>query len=319
MINRAQRVQLLTRTIQCAIAVVLLIALPACKKRKAFKNETAQSAVEIRQAMGEMDEVIKDINTVIMEQFTLRGRVSSQTATTTVCGVVLDTLGQLTGKMTLTYDGSDCYGKVRKGVVVFSIRDYPVRKWKHKDCVLDIEFIQYQVTRTSDNRSIQFDGKQTLQNETGNTWFDIWYLGASKAEYRHQATETHLTFNGSSTAIFSVDRRLSFTHAGGRTDCLVSGAGSHASRSNVEAWGYTTDNENVTAEVKSPYLWHTSCGAVAPVSGLVEVAIEGKEHVLQCHYGVDASAQPVSGQCPFGYEVTWSRKKATNARLFGYY
>src|SRR5688572_23634379 len=87
----------------------------SCKKKREFNEETAQTTVDLRSALGEIDEVLKDINTVMMERYPLRGRSSSETATTTVCGVTLDSLGELTGKMTMNYNGEDCYGRKKTG------------------------------------------------------------------------------------------------------------------------------------------------------------------------------------------------------------
>ena len=311
---------LATGLIRTFLFTSILLAAPSCKKKKAFDSETAQSTVQLRTVMGELDEVLKDVNTVIMEQYTLRGRVSSQTATTSICGAALDTLGMVTGKVTISYDGTDCYGKKRNGKVIFQIEKFPQLRWKNKDCKIQIDFKDYEVTRVSDGRVLRFEGSQTLLNESGNTWFDVWYLGAKQVQYRQQATDLKITFSGSRTAFFSVDRKLTYTHSSGLTTCVVEGMGSHNQRNSVEAWGHSLDNENFAAEVTSPYVWHTNCGPIAPVSGEVSVVIEGKEFDLKCRYGVDNSGNSVSGgQCPFGWEVTWSRKKRTNARLFGYY
>jgi hypothetical protein len=304
------------------IIAILLITGTSCKDKKAFNQESAQSTVDLRNGMGEMDEVIKDINTVIVEQYTLRNRSAAHSPTTSVCGVKLDTTGQLDGRMTLIYDNTDCYGRTRIGKVRFEVRDYPLRKWKQKDCILDIEYIGYRVTRSSDGKSVKMEGSQTLRNESGNSWFEMMYDNSHPAvAYVLEGEQLKLTFNGDETALFSVSRRLNFSYDNGVTACRVEGLSSQLGRGSVEAWGQSTTGEKFAAEVTSPYTWKTTCGALAPVKGQVSVVHEEKDFDLKCQYGVDASGNimPEGAKCPFGWETTWSRKKKTNSRLFGYY
>lgn len=301
-------------------AIMVLFA-TACKDKKEFNQETAQSTVDLRSAIGEMDEVLKDVNTVILEQYTLRGRSAGQSPTTSVCGVKLDTNNQLRGEISLIYDGTDCYGRIKTGKVTVKVVDYPSRKWKHKDCELRIDFLAYQVSRTTDSKIVKIEGQQTLRNESGNSWFELWYMGSPPVTYVHSAENTKLTFTGNNTAVFNIHRSLNFSYANEVTSCRVEGRGSSLGRSNVEAWGQSTAGNTFAAEVVTPYVWRTKCGALAPLSGNVVVSLEEREYELKCKYGVDASGNLVAegGSCPFGWEVTWSRKKKTNSRLFGYY
>lgn len=304
------------------LCAVLVLTAASCKKNKAFKQETAQTAVDLRHAMGEMDEVIKDVNTVLMEQYLLRGRVSSaSTPSTSVCGVTLDTLGLLTGKVTLTYNGTDCFGRTRTGKVIFTVEDYPLRKWKQKDCRVKIEYQQYQCQR-SGGLTVKLEGTQTIINESGGSWFELWYGGQGQVVYRHTGNDVKVTFSGDKTCYFSVDRRLTYTFANNITSCTVHGLSNQKGRPNVEAWGISSESDNFAAEVTDPYLWRTSCGPVAPLRGAVTVVIDEKDFDLKCRYGVDSGGNAVSensGTCPFGWETTWSMKKKTNSRLFGYY
>jgi hypothetical protein len=308
------------RSFQLFVLTGAALVFISCKKKKEFNNETAQTTVDMRSALGEIDEVLKDINTVMMERYPLRGRTSG-TSSTSVCGVTLDSLGELTGKMTMNYNGTDCYGRKKTGSVKFYIEDYPLRKWKTKGCVVHIEFINYQATRTSDGRFVRLEGTQTLVNESGNTWFELWYMNSSPVSYVHSGQNMRVTYTGDYTANISVNRRLTFTYSSGVTSCLVDGLDNQQARSRVEAWGEDISGTKFATEVTSPYTWKTTCGAVAPVNGAVTVVLDGKEFDLKCRYGLDKDGKQVAenSACPFGWEVTWSRKKRTNSRLFGYY
>jgi hypothetical protein len=238
-----------------------------------------------------------------------------------VCGVTLDSLGELTGHMTMNYDGTDCYGRTKTGTVKFYIEDYPLRKWKTKGCVVHIEYLNYQASRTSDGKFVRLSGEQTLVNESGNTWFELWYMSSSPVSYILTGQNMRVTYTGDNTANISVNRKLTYSYASGVTSCLVEGLDNQQGRSRVEAWGQDISGVNFATEVTTPYTWKTTCGAVAPVKGAVSVVLEGKEYDLDCRYGVDKNGAQVAenGACPFGWETTWSRKKRTNTRLFGYY
>jgi hypothetical protein len=309
---------------------MLLWSFSACKKKQAFKNENGQVTVDNRVTQGENDEAIKDVNIVIMEQNVLRGKSSGTqapyTATTSICGVKLDTTGLLKGTgpggiIILNYTGEECYGRIRTGSIKVTLMDYPLKKWKNAGSVLRIDYTAYKVTRTSDSRSVQFDGTQYLTNESGGSWFDLWFLSQPSVVYTLKGSDLKSSFDGGVNALYSFDRKLTFTFSNDVTTCTVEGLGTADGRSNLENWGQTRDGDRFTTQVSKPYVWKTRCGAIAPLSGEVIIKVDGKDFDRKCKLGVNQSGSPVGldGECPFGYEMEWSYKKRTNSRLFGYY
>ncbi len=293
-----------------------------CSKKREFNEESAQSTVDARMVQGESDEVIKDVNIAIMEDFLLRGRSLNQVmqiAGTSLCGVILDTSKVLSGILTLQYNGSNCFGRTRTGNVRFTILNYPLTKWKNVGAVVRIEYINYKMVRSSDGKSVEISGVQEMKNLSGNTWFELWYLSQPSVVYSVTGADMNVKFDNSATAIFSFDRKLTFTYSGNVTTCRVEGTGSHNGKSNLENWGQTRDGEVFTSEVIESPVWKSECGAMAPHTGQVWVKVDGKDFDIKCFFGVKSDGEISTETCPFGFRVEWSRKKRTNTRVFGYY
>jgi hypothetical protein len=307
----------------CAVLLLFLAGIQAgCKKKREFNGESGQSSVDARMVQGENDEVVKDVNIAIMEDFLLRGRSSvqtSQVAGTSLCGVILDTTKVMSGIITLNYNGTNCFGRTRTGSVRFTIQKYPLNKWKNSGSVVRIEFINYKMVRSSDGKSVEINGVEEMTNLSGNTWFELWYLSQPSVVYSVSGSELNVKFDNTATAIFSFHRKLTYTYSGNVTTCRVEGTGSHNGKSNLENWGQTRDGTVFTSEIIEAPVWKTECGAMAPVSGQVSVQEDGKEFDLKCFFGVKSNGEISNETCPFGFRVEWSRKKRTNTRTFGYY
>jgi hypothetical protein len=305
-----------------SLLALLLGLTQACKKKREFNEETGQVTVDSRLVMAENDEVIKEINTVIIEQFLLRGRTSGSTkeaAGSPVCGAKLDTTRVVSGIMTINYDGTNCFGRVRTGSVRFSIQGYPLKKWKQPGTVINIEFIDYKAKRLSDQRIVQFSGSERMTNESGNTWFELFYMFHPSVVYTVAGENIQVTFDENDLSILNVNRRMTYTHSDNVTTCRVEGLGSALDMQQVEHWGQGRDGIEYASRISSPNTWKTSCGAVALLSGETVIKLDGREYELKNTYGLDQSGNAFSSGCPYGWEVNWSRKSKTKSRLFGYY
>jgi hypothetical protein len=293
----------------------------ACKKKKAFKEEDGQAATDARMAQGQNDEAYKDINIAIMEQSLLRGKGTAGAGNTEICGVTIDTLEIFQGVIKLNYQGKNCYGYTKTGIIRVSLEGYPLKKWKNPGSILKVEFIGYKVTRATDGRSVQLDGTQYITNESGSTFFDLRYLNVSSIVHTVTGFDMKVKFDGDNTAIFNVGRRMTYTHSGGVTTCRIEGTGSAAGKSNLENWGHTRNGDSFTSEVTVPIVWKTTCGAVAPLEGEVAIKVDKKDFELKCKFAVDETGESVSGDnpCPYGWLMEWSYKNRTNTRIFGYY
>ena len=263
-----------------------------------------------------------DINTIFIDQSLLRGRGVSEEATysgSTICGLVIDTSSKYSGILKLHYDGTSCNGIKKTGDVVITIVDYPLKKWKHKGCVLKIDFLAYKVVR-ADGKNLQLDGTEYLSNESGNTWYEMRYLNATDLVQVHTGNDIKVTLDGNSTAVFNINRKMTFNYTNTITSCKIEGLGSSNGVSNLDNWGQNRDGANFTTEIVSPVLWKSNCGSSSPVDGEVHVKVDSKDFDMNCKFGVDSDGNSFSGtgSCAYGWKVSWSYKKKTSTRVFAY-
>ena len=301
----------------------VVFVLSSCKKKKAFKEENGQTAEDIRRVQVQCSEVVTDINITIMEQSLLRGKGLSETETaaTQLCGVVVDTSSVFKGITRLNYDGTSCKGIKKSGQIVVSIQDYPLKKWKHQGALLKIDFVEYKVTG-ADGRNIQIDGTAYMTNVSGNTWYEMRYLNASKLVQTHSAENLKVTYDGDNTAIFHINRRITFNYAAASkiTSCTIEGMGSFDGRTNLDNWGQNRDGLNFSTKILTPVLWKSSCGSQAPIEGEAVVKVDGKDFEMNCRFGVDEQGDAISGSdtCPYGWKISWSYKRKTSSLVFAY-
>jgi hypothetical protein len=271
--------------------------------------------------MSGLDEVLVDVNTIIAEQFVLRGRgTGSGSSNTIVCGVLIDTTQLTRGVMTLSYTNSKCDGRTRTGEVEVVFQNYPIKKWKSLACIATVTLKNYKVLQNKDGVSIKYDGVVKMQNQSGGTWYDMWYLNQTKLVYDVSAEKLKITFGPVDYGVFQINRRMTFTHVGQITICTVSGLGSAQGENDLECWGENRVAEDFTCKITDPYQWRTSCSAWAIGSGETEVHNSLKAHTLKSTYGVDANGNGQDPEsCTYGYKVTWDYKRNSNTRIFAFY
>lgn len=310
-------------------AFTLTLGLTGCKKRKAFKNEDGQASEDSRTAQSENDAAVSDINNVVGEQALLHGRTSNASNGQTIagilgtpCGLTLDTNGLYTGTIKLNYNGTTCSNRTRTGSIKLTIVDYSTgKRWKNAGCVMKVEYLNYKITRASDGKSVELNGTQYLTNETGGTWWELLVIKTQNSlATTVTGTDLNVTFDGSKTAVYNINRRFTYTTTNVLT-CTGEGIGSKDGLSGLENYGTTRDGDAFTSQVTTPIVWNITCGAWAPIQGEVNIKVEDKEFSLKCLFGVDKNGNSVTvgaNQCPYGWKVEWTHKKKTNKKIFGY-
>ena len=297
-----------------------------CKKRKAAKNEDGQTSVDSRQAQGESDGAISDANQVISDQPLLHGRGGSPNAIAgvmgNICGMTVDTTGMYTGTVKLNYNGTTCNNRTRTGSIRLTILNYTSGvRWKNVGAVLKVDYISYKVTRASDGKSVELNGTQNVTNNSGGTWFDLIFLGQNNLSHQVTGTNLNVTFDGSATAVYNINRKFTSTWANVVLTCVGEGIGSSNNLNNLENYGTTRDGHAFTSQVTTPVVWNTTCGAWAPIQGAVDIRVDSKSFDLKCTFGVDNSGNPITvgaNSCPYGLKIEWTYKKKSYKKIYGY-
>ena len=313
------------------VLIAFALTFTSCKKKKEFKNENGQASSDNRTVQSENDAAVNDINTEIGANNFLHGRTGAPSATNdlhstlkiTATGYTVDTVGAYLGTIKINYNGTTISNRTRTGSIRLTIQNYSTgKRWKQAGCVLQVDFLAYKVTRASDGKSVELNGTQYITNETGGTWWELLII-KTQPSLASSVTGTNLnvTFDGTSSAVYNINRRFTYTIPGNILTCTGEGIGTSAGLSSLENYGTTREGDAFTSQVTTPIVWNWTCGPWAPVQGEVNIKVDGKDFALKALFSVDAAGNAVSasaGSCPYGWKVEWTYKKKTNKKVFGY-
>ncbi len=300
--------------------LVLVFAVSGCKKRRAFKEEDGQSAVDVFNFGAANDAVLVDVNNAMAEQPLIRGKGTGIQLLDT-CGVEADTGSVYTGIIVLNYTGEVCNNLKRQGIVKITVQNYPTKKWKQKGCVIKIDFQAYKVTNMVSNKIIQIDGTEYLSNESGGTWYEMKFLNQGAVTYALSGTDLSVHFDKDYLSIYSIGRKITYTWSKNVLNSLMEGTGVQGDRAGLDSWGQTRNGETFTSQVATALSWNSTCGSRKPLAGETSVSVDSKSFDLNTTFGVDEGGNPVTvtgKDCPYGWLMKWSYKRKTNSRVFAY-
>ena len=307
----------------CVIATSLTFT--SCKKKETKQDESGQASTDSRQAISENDASINDINQTVSDYPLMHGRLASsaQTASTTICGLSVDTVGSYMGTIKLNYNGTVCNNRKREGSIRLTILNYASgQRWKMAGCVMKVEYLGYKVTRASDGVYIELNGTQNLTNISGGTWFDLLFLGQPNLSSSVTGTNLNVNFSPSSMAVYNINRKFTYTWASNVLTCKGEGIGTSGGLNNLENYGTTRHGDAFTSQVTSPIIWNSTCGWGAPISGHLDIKVASLNYDLDCLFGVDNSGNAISvgsNQCPYGWKLTWTVNSTAQDKVIGYW
>jgi len=305
------------------LLVVMTVFAAGCKKRTAFNEENAQEAIDVTMFRAETDAVLVEVNNVSSNRFLMRGKGLSAdeaegVATATLCGGTIDSSQLSSGILKINYNNVSCNNRSRSGQVVISIVDYPLKKWKNRNCILKVDFKGFIVRGLTDGRSMQVDGTFYLTNETGSTWYEMRYLNEPTIGHLVSANDVKVTFDAKEIVYLNLKRRYTYTIAGGVISCREEGLGEQNGLTSLETWGGNRDGKTFSSQVIVPLVWNTSCGAGFPSGGQLQVVTDGNYFDLNVFYGLDSGGESVSSGCASAWKATWDYKRKTNKRILQY-
>ena len=315
-----------TKNLLLVISCVLIatsVTFTSCKKKEEKVDESGQTSSDSRQAIGENDASIDDINKTVSDYPLMHGRTSGAAqAAATICGLSVDTLGSYTGTIKLNYNGTTCNNRTRTGSVRLTIINYTSgQRWKMVGCQMKVEYLGYRVTRASDGQYVELNGIQTLTNVSGGTWWDLFINNQPNLVSSVTGTNLSVNFNGAGTANYNINRKFTYTWSGTVLTCVGEGIGSSGGVNNLENYGTTREGDAFTSQVNTPIIWNTTCGSWAPLAGQLIIKVPSKGLVLDCLFGVNSSGTPItvgSNQCAYGWKLDWVYGPSTGTKTIGY-
>lgn len=302
-----------------------------CKKKDDKKtdpvtaDETGQSTSDSREAQSENDAAVNDINDVVGSDSKLSGKgADAQGVTGSICGLTVDSALSNTGVIKLNYNGTTCNNRTRTGSIRLTLQNYAGgARWKNIGAVIKVDYLNYKITRASDQKSIMFNGSQNLTNVSGGTWLNLLFF-KNQASLVSTVTGTNLavTWQDGKTAVYNINRKITYSIPGNILTCQAEGIGSNSNLTNLENYGTTRDGDAFTSQVTTPIIWNITCGPGAPIQGGLNMKVASKNFDLVCLYGVDTGGNPItvgSNQCPFGWKLQWTFNSVSQSKVIGYY
>lgn len=188
---------------------------------------------------------------------------------------------------------------------------------------MQVQFVGYKITRSSDQKSIELNGTEFVTNESGGSWWEFLVL-KSQPTLIHTVSADNLKakFEDGKEATYNIHRRMTYSFVNNVVNCKGEGIGTSGQLSNLENYGVTRNGNNFTSQVTSPVIWSANCGARAPVSGEVNVQVSGKAFSLQCTFGTDQAGNPITtgpNTCAYGWRLRWISENKTRQRVISYY
>ncbi|MDQ3190600.1 MAG: hypothetical protein M3Q58_03320 [Bacteroidota bacterium] len=304
------------------IILSTLLLSESCRKNKEFKNETGEVSEDNKNIQSNVDNIVNEANQVLSGNNGFNGKSADLEAYgDTLCGAQIDTSLKSQGIITLVFDGlTACSNRIRSGKVKLTLQGYSTgARWKDVNAVLNIDYIDYKVTRVNDNRSLTFNGTNNLTNTSGGN--AVMLILGMQTQLIHDVSGNNLIvkFDDQTTSTFNLSRRYTHTFTNPVYQVKGEGTGTQNGINNLENWGVTREGDNFTSQVVLPVIWNSTCGAHKPVEGELNIIVDAKDFSFTTIFGVDASGNLVSTGCPWGLKVEWDYKNKTGSQLYQYH
>ncbi len=300
------KVNQLTKCLMVAAAVGILFT--ACKKNKDEEPITPADDT-YQQSMSAEDQTrVENESNLSMDDVSLavEGVWSTKSANSLPsCGVSVDTVNTAnTGLITLTYDDStNCNGRARSGIIKIQLPfiSGAITKWRYAGSKITLTYINYKITRLSDNKSLTFNGMHSVENVSGGLLINITSGNSLVHKIRGNMV---LTFDDGSQRTWGAARIRTFSIANNIVSAQLA-ADTTINGNLVAMWGTNRANQSFSIGIPTPVVVNIFGGTCLykPLSG--QRVHYGLSRTITVTYGVDANGNAASG-CPYGYKINWT-------------
>lgn len=292
---------------------------PKTEEPAAVETPDGQSGTDSREVTGENDEAVNEINDIISQTPRASGKGASESGINALCGFTADSAKIAKDTILLIYNGITCNNRTRTGTIRLSWA--AGTKWKNAGATIKVDYINYKIVRASDQKSIMLNGTQYLTNISGGIWWEL-LLTKTKTSLISTITGTNLnvTFEDNKTAVYNINRRVTYTYPGNILTVKAEGIGNNGLLADLENYGTGRNGEGFTSQVTTPIIWNQTCGG-AVIQGAVNIKVTSKAFDLKFIYGVDVNGNIVTvgpNQCPYGWKLEWTINNLNNSKVFGY-
>lgn len=308
-----------------AIALGLATVISSCKKddkenEEAVTNLSTQ-AEDNNDSKSESDQTNSDIDKILESFPTINGRQATDTLKNVVCGCAVDK-SQLANKtLILKFDGvTSCLSpsRLRSGTITITLING--EHWSDAGARLKVVFSNYKVIRQRDNKFWNFNGTKYLTNVNQRNWPAI-LLGSDSVLVKERANGIKVDVEGGSL-VYNVARATTWKYVKSQTtanyiqlsalgDTIINGV------NNIDTWGTNRFGKAFTNHYLSRWVSNTYCEIWRPVQG--EIVHESNGNKLTIKLGVGTDGNPHTGDCAYGWKLSWLLSNgALGEKVFSY-
>jgi hypothetical protein len=230
-----------------------------------------------------------------------------------MCGVTIDS-SQIANKILFyNFDGvTPCFSPSRTRGGQIKVELISGNAWKDAGAVLKLTYINFKVTKLSNNKSITFNGVKTLKNVNGINWFTFLF-STSTFKFQERALNVQVTFSDGTQATWNSARVTTWDYIQanvtpgipyGYVKFTSNGDTTLNNLSNTDSWGMNRFNQPFHTVYQAPWVSNTYCGVWRPVSGGLTHQVGVNNLTLEL--GVDQNGSPSNLNCAYGYKVSWT-------------
>ena len=267
----------------------------SCKKSDTGVNsneiatESQVHAADQSLVADQTDEVATDASTAV-ENVTAMSGNGPMTYFPPPCNATItyDTLNAVR-TITITYNGLNCNGtRLRTGVIKISIPAGVL--WRNAGAQLTITFINFKVTRLSDNKSLTFNGAKVITNVSGGLLRNLSTIGT--VTHSINSAGMSITFDDGSQRTWQIAKQRVFTYSNG---IVISTTGTHSEGgvSGISEWGSNRYGNSFVTAIIDPMVIRQDC-AFRLTSGRIKHS--GLLRTVDVTFGLDVNGNPTS--CP---------------------
>lgn len=302
-------------------AMILAGSLTSCQKDKTKVNTDPNTnsiqnlSEDETKVTAAADQAIADINVV------LGGGGSLKSTEMLPCNATIDSTAVANDTITIyiTYNGLNCAQTVNRTGKI-EIRKKVGTHWWQPGASVVYKYIDFHMTRISNNKSITLNGRKTYTNVTGGL---VWMIGQTingqtiTSVTRRDEGYMTVTFDDNTSKFWNVARMITWTKDNGKFVTTVNGFGSADGYDNLIHWGTNRNEEAFYIQILQSVIHREAC-QWDPCSGQKKISIPGDNKGATITFGYDANNQPITnGDCPVKFRIDWF-KNGNSGTIYKY-
>lgn len=305
-----------------AYLAVLTAALAAfnlysCRKATdALTSEDATQTSDATKVQSESDQSNNDANNAMSSYVSLSGKMDGAQGTriVSICDATINVSDSGTRKLTVTYNGTGCYGRTRTGQITLQLLGNAT--WKTQGAQILVTYTNFKVVYPN-GKSVEFNGTKTITNVNGGNYWTLT-TGGGNLVIRERMMNMQVTFDNGSTATWNSARLTTVSYSNLVFTYSTNGDTTINSNANTVMWGTDRVGNPFSRYLASAVTGNTDCGLHHPTAGATHDIVNGSDK-LDVTFGTDASGNVVSSGCPGYFKVTWTNAKGkTNTAVISY-